>query len=99
MGYRVDYGPVRKIRGMEKRFSRPAALTGLFFFAFLLLTAFQWPEGMRLLWDLVVPGDPAVTAAALEELTEELRAGESAAESLGLFLRRILKGIGFDSGR
>ncbi len=99
MGYRVDYGPVRKIRGMEKRFSRPAALTGLFFFVFLLMTAFLWPEGVQVLRDLVVPGDPAVTAAAVEALTDDLRSGAPAMETIYQFLQRMLEEGSFAANR
>ena len=92
MGYRVEYGPVKKVRGLEKRVSRRSALTGLCLLLFVLLVCTCWPEGAEALRKLVFPGDPAVTAAALEALTCELRSGEAVSDSLRNFCLQILEG-------
>lgn len=92
MGYRVDYGPVKKVRGLEKRVSRKSALTALCFLIFCLLVGTLWPEGAEMLRRLVFPGDPAVTAAALEEFTVQLQTGADVKESLQQFCLNILEG-------
>lgn len=97
MGYRVEYSPVKKVRGLEKRVSRQSALTGLCVLLFVLLVCTCWPEGADVLRKLVFPGDPAVTAAALEELTWELRGGEDLSDSLRNFCLQILEGAGLGS--
>ncbi len=92
MGYRIEYDPVKKVRGMEKRVSGKAALTALCFLLFCILVCTFWPEGAQILRELVFSGDPAVTTAALEELTVELRAGLNVADSLRNFCLAILEG-------
>ncbi len=96
MGYRVDYGPVKKVRGVEKRMSRRCALTGMFFLVFVVMVCCFWPEGKQALQQLVFPGDGAVTAAAWENFTVSLKAGEGIGESLQTFCMRILEDTGFD---
>lgn len=94
MGYRIDYQPVRKIRGAEKRRSRRAALTGVFFLLFLFGVQILWQEGGQVLRGLLFPGDAAVTAAAMEDLVQQLGAGVRVGEALELFCRRIMEGSG-----
>lgn len=95
MGYRIDYGPVKKMRDVEKRTSRLAALTGVFLLLFVTTVCYCWPEGTAVLRDLLLPGDPAVTAAAMEELSDSLRAGESVFHALSDFCNRVLEGVSF----
>ena len=99
MGYRIEYGPVKKVRGMEKRISRKAALTGLCFLLFCILVGVFWPERVETLRNLLIPGDPAVTAAAMEELTAELQAGRDLTDSLMNFCLTVLEGAEFAAVR
>ena len=92
MGYRVEYGPVKKVRRLENRVSRTAVLTGLCFLFFCILVGILWPEGSKVLRSLIFPGDPVVTAAALEELTADLKSGVNASDSLRQFCLNILEG-------
>lgn len=97
MGYRVDYQPVKKVRGVEKRTSRLPAMIGLCLLLFLLLVGEFWPRGAEVLRNLVVPGDPAVTVAALEDFALELKAGEALPSALEGFCRRIIREAEIDS--
>ena len=99
MGYRVEYGPVKKVRGLEKRVSRISALIGVCLLIFLVLVGCLWPEGKYVLQKLVFLGDPAVTAAALEDLTDNLRSGEDLSDGLSEFCIRILEAAKIDSPR
>ncbi len=99
MSYRVDYGPMKKVRGMEKRVSRRCALTGLFFLVFVVMVYCFWPEGKTAMEHLLLPGDRAVAAAAWEDFAGELRGGKEISESLRLLCVRILEGAGFDLHR
>ena len=94
MGYRIVYGPMKKARGVERRYSRLAALTGLFLVLFAAAVCCFWPEGAAVLRDWLLPGDPAVTAAAMEELSDSLRTGEDLFHALRTFCIRILEGAG-----
>ena len=99
MGYRVEYGPVKKVRGMERRTSRRTAMTGICLLLFLLVISFMWPEGMASVRELLLPGDEAVTAAAMDKLSQDLQSGMGLYESLVEFGRVVLRGSGFGSDR
>lgn len=90
MGYRVDYQPVKKVRGAEKRTSKIPALTALFLVLFLLLVNGFWPRGAEVLKEVLIPGDPAVTVAALEDFATELKAGENLSGAWEAFCRRVI---------
>jgi len=91
MGYRVEYQSVRKVRGVEKRTSSLPALIGLCLMLFLLLVGSCWPRGAQVLRGLVMPGNPSVTAAALEDFALELKAGEALPSALEGFCRRVIQ--------
>ena len=99
MGYRVEYGPVKKVRGMEKRVSGGASLIAVCLLLFLVLVSSFWPAGKEMLRKLIFPGDPVVTAAALEDLTESLRSGEDLSDSMAAFCIQVLEGADLDTGR
>lgn len=89
MGYRVEYQTVRKVRRMEQKKSGQAALTAVFFVVFLIITTLLWPEGREVLREILLPGDPAVTVAALETLAEELQTGVQLGDALENFCQSI----------
>lgn len=96
MGYRVDYQPIKKVRGAEKRKSGIPALTALCLLVFLLLVNSCWPRGARVLRSLLLPGDAAVTVAALEDFAVELGAGDSFPGAFENFCRRVIQGAEID---
>lgn len=89
MGYRISYEPIKKLRGAEKRRTRIGALVGIFFLLFLLMVNLFWAEGAAVLRELVMPGDAAVTALALEEMSENLKEGIPLQEAVEGFCRSI----------
>ncbi len=93
MSYRVEYQPVKQ---RKKGGSRLIALTALCLLLFLLLVNGFWPRGTQVLREWVLPGDAAVTAAALEELAVELKSGEPISGALESFCRRIMAEAEFD---
>lgn len=94
MGYRVEYGSVRKVRNLDSRFSRKAAFTGMFLLLFLVLVKICWPQGSAILQEFFLPGNGAVTAAALDTFAEELRSGESLVQAFTAFCRQVLGSAG-----
>lgn len=96
MGYRIEYQPVKKLRGVEKRKSIAAALTAVCFLLFVLLTYCFWPDGIMVLRDCLLPGNAEVTASALENLTRDLKAGEPLGTSVAAFCQTILQGANLD---
>lgn len=89
MSYRIDYQPMKKVRGWEKRTAPKSALIAFSVLLVLVLTFSLWPKGAETLRVLVIPGDAAVTVAALEDLAVDLRAGESVQSALEGFCRQV----------
>ena len=98
MGYRVDYQPVNKVRGLEKRTARAPALAALCLVLFCLLVNSIWPRGAEVMRELLIPGNPAVTVAALEDFAEELKAGEALPSALEGFCRKVIREAELDPG-
>lgn len=90
MGYRIDYQPIPKIRRAEIRRTRRAAFTAVCFILFLLLVSSCWPEGAQMLRSWLLPGDGSVAVAAMEELSRDLKAGQSFPGAWEVFLQRVL---------
>ena len=90
MGYRVDYGPVKQERKGRSSISRVLMLTAVCLLVFLLLVNSFWPRGAQVLRSFLLPGDAAVTAAALEDLSAALRNGEEISSALENFCRKVM---------
>ncbi|MDD5863524.1 MAG: hypothetical protein PUD80_02655 [Firmicutes bacterium] len=95
MGYRVAYDTGGKKRRQRSR--RAPVLTAAAFLVFLLLVNGLWPRGRQALRDMVFPGDRTVTAAAWDELTRQLRAGEPVGSAFEAFCREIIDHAGLSS--
>ena len=83
MSYRIQYPPVRKLRGREGLRVRLPALTALCFLLFLLLVGLLWPEGTAWIRD-------SRPVAALDRFASELKQGEAVMTSLSDFFRSVL---------
>lgn len=98
MGYRIDYSQSSK-RSIEKKRTSAIALFAVFFFLFfLLLTGMFWQQGAKILREILLPGDAAVTAAALQDLTLALKTGESFSNALTDFCLQVIQGAGLHFG-
>lgn len=93
MGYRVEYAPIRKVRGAERKISRVSALTGVWLLFFILLVNGFWPRGAMVMRDLLMPVD----TAALETLASDLRAGAQLDEAVEGFCREIIADAQLDT--
>lgn len=87
MGYRIEYGCPERQPDKPKRLG----LTIVFFLAFLLLVNVFWPEGRKVLQELLWPGDMEQTQQALEVFIAQLRYGEPVSDAVESFCREILK--------
>lgn len=95
MGYRIDYGASEARKRSAPIIRHPVwAMTMCFFALFLVFTAFFWPEGRDALCDVVLPGDGAVTAAALQGMVSDLSEGATISEAVTAFCREIIAGAG-----
>lgn len=81
MGYEISYGEREKSHV-------PWLMVGAFG-AFALLVFACWPQGRAVLAKVLFPGDRAVTAQALTQLSQELRAGTELMDAVETFCCRI----------
>ena len=95
MSYRVEYSASGIVRKETKRKNgRIPLLTAVCFLIFLLIVGGYWPRGTQALREMLLPGDSAVTAAAWEELTQELHAGAPVGGAVENFCREIFANAG-----
>lgn len=96
MGYQISYGQdvVSKTKKREFRMPRPGrggfmrlGVPGLIL---LFVVVCFIPQVRLTLRDLLLPGDPEVTATALERLVETVSEGESIQTALTEFCREII---------
>lgn len=91
MGYRIDYLPVKKIRGAERNRASLPCLTAICFLIFALLVNLYWPQGKIVLQRIFFPGNAAATAAALDSFADNMRLGESAHQALLTFCKAVIQ--------
>ena len=92
MSYRIDYQPMKKVRGAEKRRSSVISLAAVLLILLAVLVSICWPEGRRILQTMIIPGDTAVTVSALETMAGDLKAGLPLAEAFRDFCLRVMAG-------
>lgn len=98
MGYRIEYLPGKGSYPPKKRTGRMPVLTVLCFLACLTLFGCCWPHGRAVLRKLLIPGDPAVTAAAMESFALELKNGAGFSSAFLHFCRQVMEGAGIAFG-
>ena len=89
MSFRIQYGISRhEVNSRKTKFKKwlPFLLAVIFLVAGWLISLTE------IRFDWLLPGDPEVTAAALESLRENLAAGESLGEAVTAFCREIING-------
>lgn len=98
MGYRVDYPQGGNAQKQKKPSSRVIPFTILFFLLFLFCTVQYWRQGAETLREFLLPGDAAVTAAALQDFTQALKTGEPLSNAFAEFCQRVIQGAGICLG-
>lgn len=87
MGYQITYGPTKK-RGSKRPTKR---LLGLVIVTLIIAGSLIRISGYdEILLQFLLPGDPAVTAAALENMVQNLHDGENVQEAFAGFCREII---------
>lgn len=89
MGYRIAYENIGKRRDKPKRSWRSVMAVSC---VAALLTGAITIKSVGLKWvqEILIPGDPAVTAAALEEMVSDLRQGTSFVDAVTAFCQEII---------
>lgn len=89
MGYRIDYGGPAGTLRPKKRDWR--AVSAVLLVALCVAGAVTVKAvGLKWVREVLLPGDPEITAAALETMAEDLREGESLRDALTAFCREIM---------
>ena len=92
MNYKIEYGcgvVKQKNHTVLKLKLKPLLISAIILCAAAL---FIWPNGRILVRDLLLPGDEAVTAAALTGLVHDLKDGQSIEAAVEVFCREIIAG-------
>ena len=92
MGYRIEYdsqgGKYEVYRTYPFRFP---LLLACALVLFLLLTFQFWPEGREVLRSAMIPGEDAATVQALQNMTQDLKAGASMSDALEAFCVEVIR--------
>ena len=91
MGYQVEYPPFARSDGYPKRISRISALTVLFLILFCLLVNSAWPRGAEVLKQLLFSEELVISAAALEDMAQELHSGARLWDAANVFYDKLLQ--------
>lgn len=91
MAYRIEYGsPVPPQYIKRTNPLRLQIMTAVFLLTFSLLVRQFFPAGTQKLRQLLLPGTPSVTQAALDTLMGDLRNGESLTDAFTTFCVYII---------
>lgn len=92
MAYRIDYGTAGTHRKpLRHKLSAPAFKATIFVLILVASAVTVKLVGLTWVRDVLLPGDPAVTAAALDNMTDGLRNGESLLDAVTAFCREIIE--------
>lgn len=87
MGYRIQYGPVGSKR-RERKKKRMGLLVAICVVISAAVLHFSGLDTVIKTW--LLPGDPEVTAAALQELVSDLQDGAGIGEAVMAFCEEIV---------
>ncbi len=90
MGYRIAYSSIGK--RLKRNRKKSTAVVAVLVIMILVIGAIA-VKSIGLTWvkEVLLPGDPNVTAAALEDLAENLRNGESIGDAIRVFCQEIIE--------
>ena len=91
MAYRIDYSSAGNQRKpLRKNIPTPVIKTTLFVLALVAGAVAMKVVGLTWVRDVLLPGDPEITANALQNMTDNLRSGESLLDAVTAFCREII---------
>lgn len=91
MGYRIEYtssGSQRKPLKHKPPYAAIATAVGVLSLVFLAIAIKH--TGLTWVRDVLLPGDPAITAAALENMVDNMKSGISIGDAVTAFCQEIL---------
>ncbi len=95
MSYRIDYGSTGDQRKPLKPTQKHGAIAAVICIIALVAGAISIKHtGLTWVQEVLLPGDPAVTAAALENMVESIKDGSSLAAAVTAFCQEIINHAG-----
>lgn len=95
MGYRIEYGSQGELRKPLKRKYPYAAIATVACVLALVAGAITLKHtGLTFVQELLLPGDPAVTASALENMVDNIKDGDSITDAITAFCQEIIDNAG-----
>ncbi len=92
MGYIIAYdGYAKQFEVRQSHTLRFSLLLAAAFFVFVLLTANFWPQGYGMLRSILIPGDDDLTLQAVENMTQNLKAGASLMDAAEAFCVEVIR--------
>lgn len=91
MAYQITYGPVKQKRAAAKN-GRGKVLAAIFLAALIL--SFLVSGYREQIAAFLLPGDPDVTAAALQDMAVQIGAGENIGDAFTCFCQEIIENAG-----
>lgn len=91
MGYKIRYDAVGGPTGGDHKRKWTGTIALICVLACLLGALVVKNYGLPWVQEVLLPGDPAVTAAALENLASDLRSGTSLWDAITAFCREIMQ--------
>lgn len=91
MAYRIDYGTAGNHRKtLHRQLPKSLIKTSLLVLALIAGAVTVKVVGLTWVRDVLLPGDPEVTASALQNMTDGLRNGDSLLDAVTAFCREII---------
>ena len=90
MGYRIDYQSVSREKKTTKRRHTVLILSACLLVVLLFNTVLK--DQRALLLKIIFPGDAAVTAASLDNMLTQLKAGTPFQDALLVFCQQVIAG-------
>ena len=90
MGYRIEYEKIGKIP-VRKDKNRIGIILGALVVLLVLGAIAVKTIGLEWVQEVLLPGDPDITAAALEGMVEDLRSGSGIVEAFKAFCEEIIQ--------
>lgn len=95
MGYRIEYGSQGELRKPLKSKRSYSAIAATICVLALVAGAITVKHtGLTWVQEVLLPGDPAVTAAALENMVDNIKEGDSIADAVTTFCKEIVENAG-----
>ena len=91
MGYKIQYNCVgRKLESKKK--SKAGIFAGLLVLLLVIAAVTVKSVGLQWVREVLLPGDPAVTAAALEGFVLDIKEGDTLVDAITAFCQEIVNG-------